>query len=56
MQHPDLAMFYIGAHKADAVQSISLSLKTYSVLEQFCRELQNSDPDLQAEAPAPCNS
>lgn len=56
MQHPDLAMFYTGAHKADAAQSISLSLKTCSVLEEFCPELQISEPDLQAEAPAPCNS
>lgn len=52
MQHPDLAMFYTGARKADAVWSISLSLKPGFVLEEFCPELQNSKPDLQAEAAA----
>lgn len=49
-------MFYIGAHKGDAVRSICVSLNTCSVLEEFCSELQNSQSDSQAEAPAPCSS
>ena len=52
MQRPDLAMFYTGAHEDNAVRSISLSLKPGFVLEESCPELQNSEPDLQAEAPA----
>ena len=55
LQHPDVAMFYTGAHKGDAVQSTSLSLKTCSVLEEFCPGLPHSEPNLQAGAPAPCN-